>query len=112
VSAGGDFDEDVGAGGEPECADASVFDVGAALEPGDGGVDVTVPGPAVGVWVALALAAAAGVVEEGAVAGVSEQRRVSAVAVAVAAVDDDDRGAVCARGRTNPTASRHRWCGS
>jgi hypothetical protein len=55
------------------------------------------------------LAPAAGVVEEDAVAGVSEQRRVAAVAVAVAAaaaaVDDDDRGAV-ARGDV-PTRQRH-----
>src|SRR5580765_6068570 len=68
----------------------------APLEKVDGGFDVGGPVPAEGVRASAARAASALVVQQDAVAVAREQPRVQleAVAVAAAAVDEDDRGAV------------------
>ena len=96
---GGGFDEDVGARGQSERTDSTGLDVGAPLEPPDRGVDVAAPRPAVGIRIALTAAAATGVVEQHPIPGAREHRgmRAGTVAVAPAAVDDDDRGAVAGR---------------
>ena len=71
----------------------------ARLQERDGAVGVLLPAPGVGVRIALALAAPAGVIEQHAVAVAGEHRSVGdrAAAVAAAAVRDDDRRAVAGR---------------
>ena len=72
---------------------------GCRLQERDGAVGVLLPAPGVGVRIALALAAPAGVIEQDAVAVAGEHRGVRhrAAAVAAAAVGDDDRRAVGGR---------------
>ena len=98
-------EQHVRTGREPDCADPVRVDVVAGLEERERARDVLRPVPAVVVLAAVALAAAAGVVEQDAVAVTCEQLGVGdrALAVAAAAVDDDDRGAEKLRRVAAPT---------
>lgn len=75
VSARGEFDENVGAGGQSERADSTVLDVRSVLEPRDRRLNVAAPSRAVGIRLALALAPAASVKEQHAVSGAGEHCR-------------------------------------
>src|SRR5262245_7268817 len=93
---GGCLDQGLGAGGQTHRADPVAADVGPVPEKLDRRVDVRLPAPVEALGVAVALPAAARVVEQHAVAVTGQQSRLlpRALSVPAGAVDKDDRGAV------------------
>ena len=104
------MEHQLAADGQPEAADALRVDVRAALEEGDGGLDVLLALPAERVRVALALALAAAVEEEHAVAVAGEHARVRLGSVATG--EGDHGGTVLGRdvpaGELEPVARGER----
>ena len=109
-----DLDEHVGARREAEGADPPGVDLGPALQERHRAVDVVAPVPAEAVRRALAVAAPARVVEQHAVARGGQHPRVArrALAVAVAAVHEQDGRAVARRAGTSRSASGRRSSGT
>ncbi len=106
-TASGDVDRDVGAGREPERGDAPRLDVVAFRQEVERRGGVLLPAPAVRVDRALAVAAAARVVEEHAVAVADEHLGVAQRAAAVSAASGDHQHRRAVRGRAVPALEAH-----